>query len=225
LEERTAALEAERYERARAAVAEERARIAREMHDSVAHTVSVMVLQAGAAEQALAIAPERTRESLTTIQDAGREAIVELHRMLGVLRGPVGELALDPQPGVASLDALIDQVRRAGLPVELSVDGEPRRLPAGVDRSVYRIVQEGLTNTLKHAGAAHASVHLSYDGRAVELEVLDDGTGPSRGNGGGFGLVGMRERAELYGGVLESGARPGGGYALRARLPFEAARS
>jgi signal transduction histidine kinase len=225
LEERTAALEAERYERARAAVAEERARIAREMHDSVAHTVSVMVLQAGAAEQALAIAPERTRESLTTIQDAGREAIVELHRMLGVLRGPVGELALDPQPGVASLDALIDQVRRAGLPVELSVDGEPRRLPAGVDRSVYRIVQEGLTNTLKHAGAAHASVHLSYGGRAVELEVLDDGTGPSRGNGGGFGLVGMRERAELYGGVLESGARPGGGYALRARLPFEAARS
>ena len=225
LEERTEALEADRDERARAAVAEERARIAREMHDSVAHTVSLMVLQAGAAEQALTDAPERARESLATIQDAGREAIVELHRMLGVLRGPVGELALDPQPGVARLDALIDQVRRAGLPVELSVDGEPRRLPAGVDRSVYRIVQEGLTNTLKHAGAAHASVRLSYDGRAVELEVLDDGTGPSAGNGGGFGLVGMRERAELYGGVLESGARPGGGYALRARLPFEAAPS
>ena len=223
LEERTAALEADRDERARAAVAEERARIAREMHDSVAHTVSVMVLQAGAAEQALSSAPERARESLATIQDAGREAIVELHRMLGVLRAPVGELALDPQPGVARLDALLDQVRRAGLPVDLSVEGEPCRLPAGVDRSVYRIVQEGLTNALKHAGAAHASVRLSYEGRAVELEVLDDGTGPAAGNGGGFGLVGMRERAALYGGVLESGARPGGGYALRARLPLEGA--
>jgi signal transduction histidine kinase len=174
LEDRTAQLEADRDKRARAAVAEERARIAREMHDAVAHTVSVMVLQAGAAEQTLAVAPERARESLATIQDAGREAIVELHRMLGVLRAPAGELALDPSPGVARLDALLDQVRRAGLPVELSVEGEPRRLPGGVDRSVYRIVQEGLTNTLKHAGPAHASVRLSYSGRAVELEVLDD---------------------------------------------------
>jgi len=112
-------------------------------------------------------------------------------------------------------------VRGAGLPVELSVEGEPYRLPAGVDRSVYRIVQEGLTNTLKHAGSAHASVRLSYGGRAVELEVLDDGTGPAPGNGGGFGLAGMRERAALYGGVLETGARPGGGYALRARLPVD----
>ena len=225
LEERTAWLEADRDERARAAVAEERARIAREMHDSVAHTVSVMVLQAGAAEQALALAPERARESLVTIQDAGREAISELHRMLGILREPVGELALAPHPGVARLDALLDQVRRAGLPVELSVEGEPCRLPAGVDRSVYRIVQEGLTNTLKHAGPAHASVRLCYGGRAVELEVLDDGTGPAPGNGGGFGLVGMRERAALYGGVLESGPRPDRGYALRASLPFDGAPS
>lgn len=225
LEERTALLEADRDERARAAVAEERARIAREMHDSVAHTVSVMVLQAGAAEQALAVAPERARESLATIQDAGREAIGELHRMLGVLRAPVGELALDPQPGVARLDALVDQVRRAGLPVELSVEGEPRRLPPGVDRSVYRIVQEGLTNTLKHAGRAHVTVRLTYGGRAVELEVLDDGTAPLPRNGGGFGLIGMRERAALYGGILESGPRPGGGYALRARLPYERAAS
>ena len=225
LEERTAQLEADRDERARAAVAEERARIAREMHDSVAHTVSVMVLQAGAAEQALASAPDRAQESLATIQDAGREAIVELHRMLGLLRAPVGELALDPQPGVARLDALLDQVRRAGLPVDLTVEGEPCRLPAGVDRSVYRIVQEGLTNALKHAHAAHASVRLSYNGRAVELEVLDDGSGPSAANGGGFGLVGMRERVALYGGVLESGARPGGGYVLRARLPFDGAPS
>jgi signal transduction histidine kinase len=225
LEERTVWLEADRDERARAAVAEERARIAREMHDAVAHTVSVMVLQAGAAEETLAVAPERAREALVTIQDAGREAIVELHRMLGVLREPVADLALAPNPGVARLDALLDHVRRAGLPVELSVEGEPRRLPAGLDRSVYRIVQEGLTNTLKHAGPAHATVRLSYGGREIELEVLDDGTGPAAGNGGGFGLVGMRERAELYGGVLESGARPGGGHALRARLPFGGAPS
>jgi signal transduction histidine kinase len=223
LEERAAQLEADRDERARAAVAEERARIAREMHDSVAHTVSVMVLQAGAAEQALAAAPERARESLVTIQDAGREAIVELHHMLGVLRAPVGDLALDPYPGVARLDALLDQVRRAGLPVELNVEGDPRRLPPGVDRSVYRMVQEALTNTLKHAGPAHATVRLSYGGRAVQLEVLDDGQGAAAANGGGFGLVGMRERAALYGGALESGARPGGGYAVRARLPLEGA--
>jgi signal transduction histidine kinase len=126
---------------------------------------------------------------------------------------------------VARLDGLLDQVRRAGLPVELSVEGEPRRLPAGVDRSVYRIVQEALTNTLKHAGPAHASVRLSYGSRAVELEVLDDGSGPAAGNGGGFGLVGMRERAALYGGGLEAGARPEGGYALRATLPLEGAPS
>ena len=137
LEERTAPLEADRDERARAAVAEERARIAREMHDSVAHTVSVMVLQAGAAEQTLAVAPERARESLVTIQDAGREAIVELHRMLGRPREPVGELALDPHPGVARLDALVDQVRRAGLPVELSVRG--RAAPPAGRRGPLRV--------------------------------------------------------------------------------------
>ncbi len=219
--EHAAALEADREARALEAVAEERARIAREMHDAVAHGVSVMVLQAGAAEHVLAASPERARESLRTIQETGREAIVELHRMLRLLRAPVEDAELAPQPGVARLDALLGQVRAAGLPVELTVEGRPRRLPPGVDRSAYRIVQEGLTNALKHAGPAHASVTLRYRDRALELEVLDDGRGGEGANGGGFGLVGMRERAALYGGELDAGARPGGGYALRATLPLE----
>jgi signal transduction histidine kinase len=221
LERHAADLEADREALAREAVAEERARIAREMHDAVAHGVSVMVLQAGAAEQVLGSSPERARESLQTIQDTGREAIVELQRMLGVLRDPVQDISLAPQPGVARLDALLGQVRAAGLPVELSVEGQPQRLPPGVDRSAYRIVQEGLTNTLKHAGPAHAFVTLRYGNRALELEVLDDGRGGESANGGGFGLIGMRERAALYGGELDAGARPGGGFALRARLPLE----
>jgi signal transduction histidine kinase len=221
LERHAAALEADRQALAREAVADERARIAREMHDAVAHSVSVMVLQAGAAEHVLATSPERARESLVTIQEIGREAIVELRRMLGLLRDPVADASLAPQPGVGRLDALLEQVRAAGLPVELTVEGEPRRLPPGIDRSAYRIVQEGLTNTLKHAGPAHASVRLRYDDRALELEVLDDGRGPQDAGEGGFGLLGMRERAALYGGVLATDARPSGGYALRARLPLE----
>jgi signal transduction histidine kinase len=221
LEHHAADLEADRAALAREAVADERARIAREMHDAVAHSVSVIVLQAGAAEQVLATSPERARESLVTIQDSGREAIGELRRMLGLLRDPVAEGSLAPQPGVGRLDVLLEQVRAAGLPVELTVEGEPRHLPPGIDRSAYRIVQEGLTNTLKHAGPARASVRLRYGERALELEVLDDGRGPARASGGGFGLLGMRERAALYGGVLAADARPDGGYALRARLPLE----
>jgi signal transduction histidine kinase len=221
LERQAADLEADRSALAREAVADERARIAREMHDAVAHSVSVMVLQAGAAEQVLASSPERARESLVTIQDTGREAIVELRRMLGLLRDPVADAALAPQPSVDRLDALLEQVRAAGLPVELTVEGKPRRLPPGIDRSAYRIVQEGLTNALKHAGPAHASVRLRYGERALELEVLDDGRGPAGASGGGFGLLGMRERAALYGGVLAAQERPGGGYALSARLPLE----
>jgi signal transduction histidine kinase len=225
LERHAERLEADRDARARAAVAQERARIARELHDSVAHSVSVMVLQAGAAEQVLTVAPDRARASLLTIQDTGREAIAELHRLLGLLRDPAVDASLAPQPSVARLDALLDQVRRAGLPVELTVEGQARRLPPGVDRSAYRIVQEALTNTLKHAGPAHAAVTLRYRPQALELEVLDDGRGVSNDDGAGFGLVGMRERAALYGGALEAGPRPGGGYALRARLPFERAAS
>src|SRR3954469_3514492 len=221
LERQAADLEADRSALAREAVADERARIAREMHDAVAHSVSVMVLQAGAAEQVLAIAPDRARESLLPIQDTGREAIVELRRMLGLLRDPVADASLAPQPSVDRFDALLEQVRAAGLPVELTVEGEPRRLPPGIDRSAYRIVQEGLTNALKHAGPARASVRIRYGDGALELEVLDDGRGPRSATGGGFGLLGMRERAALYGGVLAARERPGGGYALSARLPLE----
>src|SRR4051794_9865026 len=221
LERHAADLDADRAALAREAGADERARVAREMQDAVAHSVSVMVLQAGAAEQVLATAPERSRASLVTIQDTGREAIVELRRMLGLLRDPVADASLSPQPSVDRLDALLEQVRAAGLPVELTVEGEPRRLPPGIDRSAYRIVQEGLTNALKHAGPAHASVRLRYGERALELEVLDDGRGPAGASGAGFGLLGMRERAALYGGVLAARERPGGGYALSARLPLE----
>ena len=226
LEQHAERLEADRDARARAAVAHERARIARELHDSVAHSVSVMVLQAGAAEQVMTVAPDRARASLLTIQDTGREAIAELHRLLGLLRDPAVDASLAPQPSVARLDALLEQVRGAGLPVELIVEGEARRLPPGVDRSAYRIVQEALTNTLKHAGPAHASVTLRYRPQALELEVLDDGRGVADDEDrAGFGLVGMRERAALYGGALDAGPRSGGGYALRARLPFERAGS
>src|SRR3954462_4418546 len=221
LERQAADLEADRSALAREAVADERARIAREMHDAVAHSVSVMVLQAGAAEQVLATAPERARDSLVTIQDTGREAIVELRRMLGLLRDPVADASLAPPPSVERLDALLEQVRGAGLPVELTVEGEPRRLPPGIDRSAYRIVQQGLTIALQHAGPAHASGPPRYGERALELEVLDDGRGPADGSGGGFGLLGMRERAALYGGVLAARERAGGGYALSARLPLE----
>jgi signal transduction histidine kinase len=225
LEQHAATLEEDRGALAREAVAAERARIAREMHDAVAHSVSVMVLQAGAAEQVLTTSPERARASLAAIQDTGREAIVELRRMLGLLRDPQELAPLGPQPGVDQLEELLAHVRAAGLPVELTVEGRPRRLPPGIDRSAYRIVQEGLTNALKHAGPAHADVLLRYGERAVELEVLDDGRGPCPGAGGGFGLLGMHERAALYGGQLDGGARPGGGYALRARLPLQRAGS
>jgi signal transduction histidine kinase len=221
LERHAAELAADREALAREAVADERARIAREMHDAVAHSVSVMVLQAGAAEQVLAASPERARESLVTIQDAGREAIVELRRMLGLLRDPSADAELAPQPGLGRLDALLEQVRAAGLPVELTIEGEPTRLAPGIDRSVYRIVQEGLTNALKYAGPAHATVRIRYHERAVELEVLDDGRGPDADWNRGFGILGMRERAALYGGTLDARARPGGGYALHASLPLE----
>jgi signal transduction histidine kinase len=221
LRDRARRLEHEREEKARLAVAEERTRIARELHDAIAHSVSVMVVQAGAAEQVLSVSPERAHDSLLAIQDTGRQAIVELRRMLGILRAQGEGPSLVPEPGLTALEALVAQVREAGLPVELTVKGEPKPLSSGVDRSAYRIVQEGLTNILKHAGPATAEVTVRYGDRALEIEVLDDGQGNSDGGPGGFGLVGMRERAMLYGGVLESGPRPGAGYALRARLPLE----
>jgi signal transduction histidine kinase len=221
-EERAARLEREREEEARAAVAEERARIARELHDVVGHSVSVMTVQASGVRRLLRPDQEREREALLVVEQAGREALAEMRRLVGVLRRPEEAPALAPQPSLQHLDRLVDQAREAGLPVELRVEGEAAQLPAGLDLTAYRLVQEGLTNAIKHANATRAEVVVRYGEGQVELVVSDDGSGTSDGDAdsGGHGLVGMRERVAVYGGELEAGQRPEGGYALRARLPL-----
>jgi signal transduction histidine kinase len=214
--------ERERDLAAREAVVEERARIARELHDVVAHGVSVMVVQAQAGPRLLAD-PDQARGVFSAIETTGREALVELRRLLGVLRGGDDQADTAPQPGLDALAALVEQVREAGLLVDLRIEGDRTELPPGVDLSAYRIVQEALTNTLKHAGRAEAEVILRYDSTVLELEILDNGVGPrTHVNGSGHGLVGMRERVALYGGTLEAGSRNGHGFAVRARLPLTA---
>ena len=222
LQERAERAERERETAARAAVAEERARIARELHDVVAHSVSVMTLQTGAVRRLLRADQARERKALDAVERTGREALVELRRLLGVLRAPDEQAELAPQPGLSELQALVARTEAAGLPVDLRIEGEAAPLPAGVDLSAYRIVQEALTNSLKHAGAARAEVAVRYRPDAIDIEVSDDGRGPARGNGSGQGLVGMRERAALYGGELSAGTREGGGFVVRARLPLPA---
>ncbi len=217
--ERAARAEREREERARSAVTDERARIARELHDVVGHSVSVMTVQASAVRRLLRPEQQRERESLLIVEQTGREALAEMRRMVGVLRRPEEAPALAPQPSLEHLDKLVEQVREAGLPVELRVEGDPLPLPAGLDLTAYRLVQEGLTNALKHARAQHAEVLVHYSDGHVELSVSDDGRGAGDRDGGGHGLVGMRERMTVYGGELEAGPRPEGGYRLRARLP------
>ena len=217
------ALAREQEARERAAVADERARLARELHDVVAHSVSTMVVQAEAGEALLEHDPDRARDAFVSITSSGRQALGELRRMLGLLRSADTEPALGPQPGLAQLQALVEQMRGVGLPVELAIEGEPRRLPAGVDLSAYRIVQESLTNTLKHARPAHARVTVRYRSDDVELEVVDDGRGRANGSNGGHGIPGMRERVRLYGGTLETGRGIEGGFAVRARLPARTA--
>lgn len=214
-------LKRERDERARAAVVEERTRIARELHDVVAHSVSVIAVQADAAEAALARDPERSREPLAAIKRTAREALVEMRWLLGILRQAEDELGLAPQPGMRQLDSLVEQARRAGLPVEVEIDGRPKPLPAGVDLSAYRIVQEGLTNVRKHAGSARARVEVRYGDAELDVAVLDDGKGSGDGRDAGHGLVGIRERVALLGGELRAGKRDEGGYELRARLPLD----
>ena len=222
LEERAAFFEHEREEMERAAVADERRRIARELHDVIAHSITLMTVQAGAARLVLTEDPKRARESVVSVEETGRHALAELRRLLGILRTDGGEASLVPQPGLARVDELIALARRAGLPVELTVEGEPRVLPPGVDLTAYRIVQEALTNAHKHAGPAHAHVLLHYGSEAVELEVTNDGWITANGDDTvGLGLVGMRERVELYDGTFEAGPRAEGGYAVRARLPVE----
>lgn len=224
-EERAARLEREREERARTAVAEERARIARELHDVVGHAVSVMTVQAGAVRRLLSPEQEKERDALLVVEQTGREALADMRRMVGVLRRPEEAPALAPQPSLEHLEKLVGQVREAGLPVDLRVEGDPTELPPGTDLTAYRLVQEGLTNALKHAHATKADVVVRWGDGEVELVVTDDGRGggsDGQSGGGGQGLVGMRERVALYGGELEAGPRPGGGYALRARLPVRA---
>jgi signal transduction histidine kinase len=258
LEERAARLERDRDAQARMAAAAERARIARELHDVVAHNVSVMVVQADGAAYALGSDPDRTRAALAAISATGRQALTEMRALLGVLRkndearldrparpldaagsdrpalagvpGPAETAvtaSLAPVPGIDQLDDLLDQARAAGLPVSCTIEGQPQRLPEGTALAVYRIIQESLTNTRKHAGPwARASVLLRYTPDAVDLFVTDDGLGgAAASDGGGHGLTGMRERAAMYGGSVQAESRPGGGFAVTARLPIAPAQA
>jgi signal transduction histidine kinase len=222
LRELTRELDRERDAEARLAVVRERSRIARELHDVIAHCVSTMVVQAAAAEQVIQSQPNRAKDALGSIQSTGREAIDELRRLVGILRESDESPELAPQPGIDELQTLAENTRRAGLPVELKIEGIPRPLPHGVDLCAYRVVQEALTNALKHAGPAHAEVSLRYTQHVLRLEIVDDGYGTPGPQGAGFGLLGMRERVDLYGGDLESGQLKGGGYAVRVTLPLKA---
>ncbi|HEU5363202.1 MAG TPA: histidine kinase [Gaiellaceae bacterium] len=207
---------------AQAAVVVERGRIARELHDVVAHNVSMMVVQAGAAARVLDGEQPHVRNALDAIADTGRQTVDEMRTLLGVLRDEPGTAALKPQPGLGDVAQLVDGMSDAGLPVTLRIEGSPRPLPQAADLSAYRIVQEALTNTLKHAGAASADVVIRYEPGAVALEVRDDGVGHPNGGGTGHGLVGMRERVAMFGGELDAAPQPGGGFAVRARLPLVA---
>ena len=212
--------ERERDVAAREAVVEERARIARELHDVIAHHVSMIVVQAGAERRVLGDDNASTREVLETVEQSGRSALTEMRRLLGMLRGDANE-PLTPQPGLGDVPTLVGQLRDAGLPVELSIDGERRELPVGIELSAYRIVQEALTNALKHAGEAHATVNVRYGPESLELEIADDGPGAAvRTAGGGHGLVGMRERVALYGGRFDASRNATGGFAVRVVLPI-----
>jgi signal transduction histidine kinase len=212
--------EREREAAARVAVAEERARIARELHDIVAHAVSVMVLQVGAVRHKLPDALADQRDALTGVEQAGRTALAEMRRLLAAMRRDGDKAELVPQPGLEALHSLLEEISRAGLPVQLHVDGDPFSLPRGIDLSAYRIVQEGLTNVLKHASATKADVTVRYRPDELQLVVRDDGPGSGTSDGLGHGLVGIRERVKIYGGEMSAGTGNGGGFILSTRLPF-----
>ena len=223
-EGRAAELERDHHDAAEA-LARERVRIARELHDVVAHSVSVMTVQAGAARMLLHHDPQRAVAPLLAVEETGRQALAELRRLLGILRPDAEEGTPAPQPGVDDLPALLETIRGAGLPVTLDVTGPVRPLSPGLGLAVYRIVQEGLTNALKHAGASRVTVALAYGPHSVTVEICDDGPSASRRPGTtGHGLTGMRERVTIYGGTLQAGPRPlGNGYVVRAALPVEEA--
>jgi signal transduction histidine kinase len=221
-EERAARAERDRETAARLAVAEERSRIARELHDVVAHAVSVMVLQVGAVRHRMPETDTEDRETLRNVEQAGRTALAEMRRLLNAMRHDGEQAELLPQPGLDDLEALVEDVRSAGLPVRVEVRGERRPLAPGLDLSAYRIVQEGLTNALKHANAHQAEVKVCFGPSDLRLEVRDDGRGAPAGGGAlGHGLVGIRERVKIYGGEMSAGASARGGFVLRARLPLD----
>ncbi|MBP0453106.1 sensor histidine kinase [Kitasatospora sp. RG8] len=225
--ERLLALERGQVEALNRAVEHERARIARELHDVVTHNVGVMVIQAGAARKIMDSKPDLAREALLAVESGGRAAMTELRQVMGLLTmdsdGPDAAADLVPQPGVDRLDALVDGVRRAGQPVELTVLGPPRAVPPGVELAAYRVVQEALTNTIKHAGGATAEVSVEYTAERLRVEITDTGgrPGAAAATGGGRGLIGLRERLAVHGGTLETGPRPRGGYRVRALIPLE----
>ncbi len=225
LEDRAARLEAERDAQAQIAAAAERARIARELHDVIAHHVSVMVVQADGASYALDRSPDRARQALAAIAGTGRQALAEMRRMLGVLRSDDGTPGVVPLPGIEQLGELLEQTRASGLAVSFTVEGVPAPLPGGLALAAFRIVQESLTNTRKHGGpGARATVLLRYCEDMLVLKITDDGAGAvAARDGAGHGLTGMRERVALYGGTLHTGPRPGGGYQVTARLPLHGA--
>ena len=232
LEQRAAQLEREREQLARIAVHEERTSIARELHDIVAHSVSVMLVGVRGARDVLRTSPDVADDTLARVETSGEQSLAELRRILALLRAPEHGAEARPQPSLAELDQLVADYRAAGLPARLEVTGEPQPLPGGVELSVYRIVQEALTNALKHSHPTRVTVTLSFRRSRLEVEVVDDGTTAARGaatepsgderapRGSGHGLVGMRERVTLLGGELETGRRVGGGYRVAARLPI-----
>jgi signal transduction histidine kinase len=217
-------LERDQQERAQHAAAEERNRIARELHDVVAHSVSVMVIQTQAARRVAAGDREAARDALSSVQSCDRDALMEMRRMIGVLRHGDEELAGATAPALSQLGALVARARAAGLPVELRIDGQARDLPPGLDLVAFRVVQEALTNAIKHAGPARALVRVTFSTGALELEISDTGRGRAPADGDtdapGRGLVGMRERLVLYGGELQTGRARGGGFKVRARIPL-----
>jgi signal transduction histidine kinase len=225
VEERASLLERGRELQAREAVADERVRIARELHDVVGHALNLIVIQSGGAQRVFESRPELVRDSLASIESTGREALTDMERMLGILRGTgEAEEALSPQPGLGQVDELAAHVAQAGLPVEVTVEGKPVALPPSVDLSAYRIIQEALTNALKHAGPAHARVKIRHTPDCLDLEITDDGRGVAgdgvRDETGRRGLIGMRERVAMFGGELSAGPRPEGGFRVHVRLPL-----
>jgi signal transduction histidine kinase len=206
---------------AREAVSSERTRIARELHDVVAHSMSVMIVQAGAARTVVDRDPAAAREAIAHVEETGRAGLAEMRRLIGVLTDADEAASTAPMPGLAELDPLLDTVRAAGLPVEVVRTGTPRDLPAGADLAAYRVIQESLTNALKHAGPASARVSMDFAPDRLTIEVADDGRGPTQDPGVGHGLIGMRERVGVFGGSLRTGERPGGGFVVRAEIPVE----